>query len=751
MDNSFNRVKKWVGTMLAALMIVGTALSSAPVAQAATDNSKVVISQIYGGGGNSGATYRYDFIELYNPTNQSISLNDWSVQYTSASGTSYQVTKLTGSIDAKGYYLVQQAKGNGGTLDLPTPDAIGILALSGTAGKVALVSNFDPIDPTTGKNDADIVDFVGFGTTANQSETAPTTAPSNTTSVIRKEITSGSGDRGKDTDNNSQDFEAKIPSPRNSSYGQTVAKVTAQPAAGAVKSGTTVYLQTSTVSASVYYSVYDADGTAIIVDQLFTTGIPITEETTIKVYAQKNAMKSEIAEFHYTIVSHSDIASVRLMNVNSKALIEGIVTYKEYSGGQYNLYVQDSTAGIVVRVPSSSANIGDKISAVGLTFDFNGLAELTVVESDLQIIELNAGTPSPEVLDSRGFMEANEGKLIKVENVTLGTGNQFNEYSINDAHGSFMIKSSWVEAGKHYDQIIGVLTYSFGNYILLPRSFTDIIEENFSVIPSIRPGIVTLGTAVYLTSPTMGAKVYYTMDGTTPSASSTEFQSQTSITIHTDTTIKAITVNGLEISEVYTFEYITQKTYSGKKIHDIQSSSHESPIIGHKVAGVKGVVTHTETVKGTKRFYIQELAANYDSDVNTSEAILIISSFSVVDGEYVSVDGTVSEIKEDGYSDAKDLTTTALNNTFVTKNDTQQTAPAAVVVGVDRIQPSNVIDNDGMQTFDPTEDALDFYESLESMRVQLDNPTIVGPFNYEIPVVVGDQASEVLTPNGGLI
>jgi 2',3'-cyclic-nucleotide 2'-phosphodiesterase/3'-nucleotidase/5'-nucleotidase len=393
MVNYFNKVKGWVGVSLAVLRIVGTALSGAPAAQAATDNSKVVISQIYGGGGNSGATYRYDFIELYNPTNQSISLNDWSVQYASATGTSYQVTKLTGSIEAKGYYLVQQAKGAGGTLDLPAPDAIGTLALSGTAGKVGLVSNFDPIDPITGKNDADIVDYVGFGTTANQAEAAPTAAPSNTTSVIRKEITSGSGDRGKDTDNNSQDFEAKIPAPRNSSYGQTVANVTAQPAAGAVKSGAIVNLQTSTVSASVYYSVYDVNGTAVIVDQLFTTGIPITAETTIKAFAQKNELKSEIAEFHYTIVSRSDIAAVRLMSVNSKALIEGIVTYKEYSGGQYNLYVQDSTAGIVVRVPSTSANIGDKISALGQTFDFNGLAELIVVDSDLQVIELNAGAP----------------------------------------------------------------------------------------------------------------------------------------------------------------------------------------------------------------------------------------------------------------------------------------------------------------------------------------------------------------------
>ena len=82
----------------------------------------VVISEVYGGGGNSGSTYKNDFVELYNPTSASVDLSGWSVQYASATGSSWQVTNLTGTIGAHGFFLVGEAAGTGGTVSLPTPD-----------------------------------------------------------------------------------------------------------------------------------------------------------------------------------------------------------------------------------------------------------------------------------------------------------------------------------------------------------------------------------------------------------------------------------------------------------------------------------------------------------------------------------------------------------------------------------------------------------------------------------------------------
>ncbi len=186
----------------------------------------VVISEVYGGGGNSGATYKNDFIELYNPTNAAISLTGWSVQYASATGTAWQVTNLTGTISSKGFYLVQQAAGTGGTTNLPTPDVIGTVNMSGTTGKVALcnvTTALSGANPTG----ASIVDLVGFGT-ANGFEGAVGSAPSNTTSIERKAnsastaITMGGGGideflgNGQDSDNNANDFIVRAPQPQNS-------------------------------------------------------------------------------------------------------------------------------------------------------------------------------------------------------------------------------------------------------------------------------------------------------------------------------------------------------------------------------------------------------------------------------------------------------------------------------------------------------------------------------------------------------
>ncbi len=187
-------------------LIAGAVALALETATASAASASVVINEVYGGGGNSGASYSNDFIELRNLSSSAVNLNGYSVQYASATGTSWQVTSLSGSIAAGGIYLVQEAAGTTPATALPTPQATGTINLSATSGKVALVSNTTPFangGATGSPSGTGLIDYVGYGT-ANQYETLPAPGLSNTTSAQRT---------GADTDNNASDFVADAPTP----------------------------------------------------------------------------------------------------------------------------------------------------------------------------------------------------------------------------------------------------------------------------------------------------------------------------------------------------------------------------------------------------------------------------------------------------------------------------------------------------------------------------------------------------------
>ncbi len=177
--------------------------------------AQVVISQVYGGGGNSGATFKNDYVELFNRGSATVDINGWSIQYASAAGASWEATPLSGSIAPGKYYLVQQSPGAGGTVNLPTPDATGTIGMSATSGKVALVNQSNALTSASPLPNAAIVDFIGYGSGVSESEGGnPAPTLSNTFAALR----AGAG--CVDTDNNAADFTAGAPNPRNSATPQ---------------------------------------------------------------------------------------------------------------------------------------------------------------------------------------------------------------------------------------------------------------------------------------------------------------------------------------------------------------------------------------------------------------------------------------------------------------------------------------------------------------------------------------------------
>ncbi|MDR3763054.1 MAG: lamin tail domain-containing protein [Acidobacteriota bacterium] len=267
----------------------------------------IEISQVYGGGGNSGAPYTNDFIELYNPTASAVSLSGWSVQYASAAGTTWtNKTNLSGTIPAYGYFLVAEASGSTGSA-LPTADVTGTINLSGTAGKVALVNSTTALTNAGASNGVltgatcptatTVVDFVGYGTTATCYEgTGAAPAPSNTTADIRNSSNT-------DTDVNSVDFTAVAPNPRNSSSTVQTGALTASGAAtpsaiyagdstlltGTVTPGTsptstgiTVNADLSSIGGSSTQSFYDdgTNGDATAGNNVFSFSIAVPSSIT---------------------------------------------------------------------------------------------------------------------------------------------------------------------------------------------------------------------------------------------------------------------------------------------------------------------------------------------------------------------------------------------------------------------------------------------------------------------------------------
>nr|WP_255293000.1 endonuclease/exonuclease/phosphatase family protein [Streptomyces niveus] len=193
---------------------LAASLIALPFTAQATPSPDAVISEVFGGGGNSGAALTNDFIELGNAGDGPFDLTGWSVQYLSGSPSptsKWQVTEIKGAIPAGGSYLVEEAKGSGGDTPLPAPDAAGTIAMSASSGTVALVRSTTPLTCVTAADcaaDTNIKDLVGFGT-ATVRESAPATGTDNTHSVARNAALT-------DTDDNSADFSGATPSPRNS-------------------------------------------------------------------------------------------------------------------------------------------------------------------------------------------------------------------------------------------------------------------------------------------------------------------------------------------------------------------------------------------------------------------------------------------------------------------------------------------------------------------------------------------------------
>ncbi len=201
--------KTALGTALSAALIAAP-LAAAPAnatepSPAAIGTSPVVINEAYLSGGSSGAAFKNKFVELYNGSDAPVSLEGWSVQYRSATATGApsSVAALTGSIPAKGYYLLKGGSNGTAGADLPVADATATgFNPAGGGGTIVLAKQAVALNPLpTGSviEPANVADLIGYGT-SNTFETQAAAAPSG-----NADVKSLNRSNGADTNNNFAD------------------------------------------------------------------------------------------------------------------------------------------------------------------------------------------------------------------------------------------------------------------------------------------------------------------------------------------------------------------------------------------------------------------------------------------------------------------------------------------------------------------------------------------------------------------
>lgn len=410
---------------------------AAPVVLAST--SGVVISQVYGGGGNATAPYTNDFVELFNAGSSAVSLSGWTIQYASATGTGNFVAApaLTGTLQPGQYYLVKLGSGGAVGVALPTENSLGTTNMSGTGGKVILANTTSSLACNgstvlcSAAQLAQIVDLVGWGA-ANYSETAAAPVTVNATAVLRK----GAG--CTDSDSNAADFEAGTPTPRNTSTALNVCGggggvpvnqpiVTSCPDTVAAAGTASLFSVAATDPDSI------VNGAAILSGPWpagFTLGSFTAASAAGGSASQQVSVGSTVAAGSYTLNLQWSNNDAQTANCAIKVAVSGVVTIPQIQGSGTRSPLEGTTVtttGIVTKVINNGFYLQDRVgdadeSTSDGVFVFTSTAP-TVVAGDE--VRLSAKVTEYSVSTSAASVASPLTELTTVSGLTvLSQGNQ---------------------------------------------------------------------------------------------------------------------------------------------------------------------------------------------------------------------------------------------------------------------------------------------------------------------------------------
>lgn len=427
-------------SLVALLLVVLAALAGpATPTRALAPNAPVVISQVYGGGGNSGAPIANDYVELFNRSAASVSLDGWSIQYASATGpgafAENPVATLSGSLAPGQYYLVQLSGGASGEA-LPTPDASGAINAGATAGKVALVMSTSGLacnggsTPCTAEQRALILDLVGYGNADFFEGAASAPTLSNTSAALR------AGGGCTDTNNNSADFAVSVPAPRNSASplapcgGEptpAAPSITTQPQSQTIAAGQTASLSVvATGGAPLSYQWYagDSGATASPIDgataSSYTTPALAAGSYRYWVRVSNSVGSADSQTATLTVTASPPVTLISQVQGNGPVspLVGQSVTVEARVVGDYQaaselrgffLQEEDGDAdgdpatseGLFIFCSSCPLDValGDRVRVSGSVSEFFGMTQLTAsTAGSITVLSRNNPLPTPASL-----------------------------------------------------------------------------------------------------------------------------------------------------------------------------------------------------------------------------------------------------------------------------------------------------------------------------------------------------------------
>ncbi|HMD13775.1 MAG TPA: lamin tail domain-containing protein, partial [Bacteroidota bacterium] len=452
--------------MIALLFVLLFSVSGA-IAQIA---NHIVISEVYGGGGNSGAQYQNDYVVLYNPTGAGVNITGWSLQYASTGG-SWNATidgPLSGMIASHGFFLIQCAAGsNTGLPAVPSPDADFSSTspnFSATNGTIALVDTVTQLSGDPSGN-ISVLDYVGYGSPKYYQGTA-VAALSNTTSAMRKaqststsaSMENGGADsllgNGWDTGNNSADFVVRYPSPRNSSSPPETPPVVLNTPPIISGIGRAVFVPSAGTADSVTADIVDNDGTVtgavlhvrrnkgawdstITMTHVGSTYVGI-------VSAAKNVANGDLIEYYISATDDSAaesstagalqgyfVGNVKISAIKASSLsaivnygiqVRGIINVRTNTFTNGQGYIQDSTGGLQMFLSGGLPDLaaGRNAYIQGTLNNFQNAYELSTPNFKF-IDTTGTATLTPVTVTlplSESATNIAEGKLIQIAGMT---------------------------------------------------------------------------------------------------------------------------------------------------------------------------------------------------------------------------------------------------------------------------------------------------------------------------------------------